>query len=81
MDSSPANDYSPECSQNHQGLGNDCSGFVSMSWKLRTRYDTSLFTLIGGFDCDYSNNPSNTPINGSLTISNGTVTIGKILLK
>ena len=39
------------------------------------------FTLSGGYDCSFSNNPVNTEIEGLLIISEGTVTIKNITLK
>jgi hypothetical protein len=38
-------------------------------------------TLQGGYDCTYDNNNGRTTIEGSMIISNGTVTIGNIILK
>jgi len=52
MDNNPNNDYVSGCSQNPQNLGNDCSGFVSISWKLKKRYTTE------DFECDAMNKPS-----------------------
>ena len=39
------------------------------------------FTIDGGFDCDFSDNPGMTTINGNLIINDGTVTIGNIILE
>lgn len=38
-------------------------------------------TLSGGHNCDYSDNPSDTAIHGSLTISDGTVTVENIVIQ
>lgn len=40
-----------------------------------------VVTLSGGYDCTFSNNPVVTDIIGSLTISNGTVTVDNIAIK
>lgn len=38
-------------------------------------------TLRGGYDCEYTANASSTTIDGSLTISNGTVTVENIVIQ
>ena len=38
-------------------------------------------TLEGGYDPDFTSNPNYTTINGSLTITNGTVTVENIIIK
>lgn len=40
-----------------------------------------VFTLSGGYYCDFLSNPVNTTIFGSLTINNGTVTMENIILR
>ncbi|MFZ3136591.1 MAG: fibronectin type III domain-containing protein [Thermodesulfovibrionales bacterium] len=51
-------------------LGNDCSGFVSVSWKLPTRYDTATFesdaTADGGYVTSLGAKSVGQPINGLL---------------
>ncbi len=37
--------------------------------------------LTGGYVCDYSSNPDYTTINGTMTITSGTVTVNKIILQ
>lgn len=38
-------------------------------------------TLDGGYGCDYSTNPDYTTVNGPLTITNGSVTLGNIIVR
>ena len=38
-------------------------------------------TLKGGYNCDYSSSSSATLLSGSLTISNGTITIDGIVIR
>jgi len=40
-----------------------------------------VFTLSGGYECSFSNNPVSTEITGTLTISGGTLTVEKIVMK
>ena len=40
-----------------------------------------VFTLSGGYSCDFASNPIKTTIKGSLTISNGTVIIENIAIE
>jgi hypothetical protein len=44
-------------------------------------YDNKSFTLRGGFNSTFTDNPSFTTINGSLTISNGTVVVENIVIQ
>ncbi len=38
-------------------------------------------TLTGGYVCDYSSNPDYTTIDGTMTITSGTVSVNKIILQ
>lgn len=40
-----------------------------------------IVTLQGGYDCGYTTNPGYSIINGSVTITNGTVTVEKLIIK
>ncbi len=40
-----------------------------------------IFTLSGGFDCAFINNPVNTDISGTLTVADGTLTVDRITIK
>jgi PKD repeat protein len=53
---------------------------TSLSEVLNLSKDVS-FSLTGGYGCDFLMNPGFTTINGSLTISHGTVTIEKIIIR
>jgi len=45
-----------------------------------TLQDISL-SLVGGYSCDYSMNPRFSIVNGTMTISHGTVTIENIIIQ
>ena len=38
-------------------------------------------TIEGGYDCEYTDNPSTSTIKGSMTISNGTVTVDNLVIQ
>jgi PKD repeat protein len=39
------------------------------------------FTLEGGYGCDYSSNPADSTIEGSLTVADGTLTVDRIIIQ
>jgi PKD repeat protein len=53
---------------------------TSLSESLSTSQDV-LFTLSGGYSCDYSMNPGFTTVHGTLTISHGTVIIENLIIQ
>ena len=44
-------------------------------------YDNKSFTLRGGFDSTFTDNPSLTTIDGSITVSNGTIVVENLVIQ
>ena len=53
---------------------------TSLTESPSTSQDVSI-TLSGGYSCDYSMNPGFTTVNGTLTISQGAVTIENLIIQ
>ena len=53
---------------------------AAFSGNLNLQQDISV-TLDGGYLCDFSTNPEQTEIHGTLTISDGCVTVGNIIIQ
>jgi hypothetical protein len=53
---------------------------ADLSGNLNTQQNISV-TLLGGYSCDFSSNPGYTNIHGTLTVSDGMVIVGRLVIQ